>query len=1078
MISRHFGSTTTGRGLPAVVGYLNGVAMPQWGDWSLVAVKIVTTVLTTASGIPMGQFGILVEIGAMIGAMTLVQNRVTARIDFLKHFRNPRDKRLIVNVGLAAGVTAAFQSPMGGLLVVLELLTSRFPVKFAAYVFTGCVLCAFTVQVLATYFDGFSLRARDGLPATQMDPMSEQLQVELNYALTVPTVVIATLCSAVAALYSVTVNWLGRLFHDAEDRRPSKNLIAAAIGLAAVYNVVTVMLSYVFGGEYCVVPERTAYEFDATFATYGNSSLPLPNGDGLQQTVSLGLTTNVFCQNKTGTAVFGTAASDPVNTFASMALTFPEQAFRLMIQRKFALDPSAVAAYLPVLFVGSCFFSSLLNVVNGDTLLPCAVMGGCIGHLVYAAQLHIPGLTAAWVNSGVYALIGAAAFLSAVNHMTFSLVFLMVDVSGDVRHVVFVMLAVAVARFVTKHALRLDSLEHSILRIMACPLLDFADRIATRDDLTLHRFQSPHGRLIFLRANETAAFLLKMLSENTHNAFPLVAPDGRSLIGVVHRSTIELILWRNSEVPPKRLRAKHRVGGNDAGRADQASPPPGGSSDLGATGTSGESGRWVPTTLEPRAEGVTLAHQFESMAVPPASRGYGGGGGGHHHWSPVGTPTVVPVESFSQLGNNAPADATGGAAPGDEFDALRDLETWLARCRLQYGEPRAQCGRSGAATSAQPTPLDGAEAKRSHAEAPKPLPTLQKAYDDGPFEALAQRVNLARYADRSPFIVRVESSAGRAYQLFNVLGARHLILVDFKGQPRGILTRLDLLREVFQGKRREERLAQEQQYLVPTDSERSVSPDGLGSGVSPPMPGREGEGERRAGDDPTHRSIAQPPPLVTTAGNPDTTLVRHVETAWDTNAFSSPAQRGHGGASPPMSPSTQGRLSANVSFAGSVRVTERPALLLRSMGMDESRSMRRSRGGAGCTGEAPRQTPSAHASMRSARRAVVTETPAVAEPGREMSLRAVESPENDGTKRIAAASAASASTSSSRASNSAGSASPPRTPPRAETAAASAEDLRIDDAPMASEPRLQEPQPPPPAAAAVGAAESATPRKE
>lgn len=62
---------------------------------------------------------------------------------------------------------------------------------------------------------------------------------------------------------------------------------------------------------------------------------------------------------------------------------------------------------------------------------------------------------------------------------------------------------------------------------------------------------------------------------------------------------------------------------------------------------------------------------------------------------------------------------------------------------------------------------------------------------DGP-----PRVDLARFMHRPVMTVRKECSAARVYTIFRALGLRHMCVVDADHHPVGMITRVDLLREV------------------------------------------------------------------------------------------------------------------------------------------------------------------------------------------------------------------------------------------------------------------------------------------
>ena len=62
----------------------------------------------------------MIHSGAAVAAL-VSQGRIGKRkLKFCEHFRNDREKRDLVSAGAAAGVSAAFAAPIGGVLFSLE----------------------------------------------------------------------------------------------------------------------------------------------------------------------------------------------------------------------------------------------------------------------------------------------------------------------------------------------------------------------------------------------------------------------------------------------------------------------------------------------------------------------------------------------------------------------------------------------------------------------------------------------------------------------------------------------------------------------------------------------------------------------------------------------------------------------------------------------------------------------------------------------------------------------------------------------------------------------------------------------
>lgn len=734
-----------GRGLPAVIAHLNGIHVPYWGSWKVIVVKSLTTIATIAAGVPLGFFGILIETGAMIGAGILERTPFLMAMPLVQHFRNTRDRKLIVNIGIAAGVAAAFQSPIGGLLLTLELLSVKLPVKAAAYVFSGCIVCAVATQVLESNVSGFRVRDRDDDEHWVLDPVSEQLQVALDYTLMVPTIIIAILCGFVGSL----VTYLSSLSIRAPHRFGTLRVLFVATGVLAVTNI---CLSAAFGGDQC-----HGAQVDLNGAVQADVA-ELPAYE--IRSIAFGRRTRLFCPRGVANYTDGI----PVNTYASLALTHMDSSFHLLMERGLSLNIGAMAAWGVVLFISLCYFAGIVGLVNGDTLLPGAALGAVVGHLVCDAAMALD-VSPEWLNPGVCGLLGASAMLGSMTHLTYSLAFLMVDVSGDVRHITFVMAAVTIGRTISCHVFKLDSLEKTILLLQGYPLIEDIDA-GLGEELTLHRFQT---RLTCVQSVTTVEKLIRLVLHTSHNTFPVITRQGR-FVGMLPRSTIELLLWRLTPVPPVHLRSHieallPQVDGRVMPTQSFQAPAP----------------------APKRAVGISLLHPTESIAI--------------HH--PVAGDDAPPtLEEASRNMSQRSFDVLDAALENDdgfdEFSQLRALDDYLTIRRRSYGLQPTGAGSVNDATAVDVTVLLSAPTgEQSHK---RPLPALADAIALMNPELRKVRINLGRYADRSPFVVRVSAAPARALQLFNALAARHLIILDYAARPVGILTRLDLMRDRFEAR--------------------------------------------------------------------------------------------------------------------------------------------------------------------------------------------------------------------------------------------------------------------------------------
>lgn len=111
-----YAPTALGSGVAEAMGVLNGVSYPDYICPKTLFVKFVGLSLAVAAGVCGGKEGPLVHMGSIVGY------GVTALpFNCFKYFRNDTEKRKLLAVGTAAGVSAAFGAPIGGSLFAYEI---------------------------------------------------------------------------------------------------------------------------------------------------------------------------------------------------------------------------------------------------------------------------------------------------------------------------------------------------------------------------------------------------------------------------------------------------------------------------------------------------------------------------------------------------------------------------------------------------------------------------------------------------------------------------------------------------------------------------------------------------------------------------------------------------------------------------------------------------------------------------------------------------------------------------------------------------------------------------------------------
>ena len=113
-----------GSGIPEIKCFLNGINISRIVRIRTLTCKVIGIIFACSAGLPLGKEGPMVHAGAVIAA-GVSQGKanmwgLNTAFSKFQDFRNDREKRDFVACGAAAGVAAAFGSPIGGVLFSLE----------------------------------------------------------------------------------------------------------------------------------------------------------------------------------------------------------------------------------------------------------------------------------------------------------------------------------------------------------------------------------------------------------------------------------------------------------------------------------------------------------------------------------------------------------------------------------------------------------------------------------------------------------------------------------------------------------------------------------------------------------------------------------------------------------------------------------------------------------------------------------------------------------------------------------------------------------------------------------------------
>jgi CIC family chloride channel protein len=167
---RRFAPETAGSGIPDLQSVVLGEKQLLWKR--VLPVKFVAGVAAIGAGLTLGREGPTVQMGGATGLMVSTWFRVK---------RGEGERKALVSAGAAAGLAAAFNAPLAGMIFVLEELTG----SFTPVVFVASFLAAVSADVVCRVMTGetpvFALKGMPG-PSLHALPVAALLGVVAGFA--------------------------------------------------------------------------------------------------------------------------------------------------------------------------------------------------------------------------------------------------------------------------------------------------------------------------------------------------------------------------------------------------------------------------------------------------------------------------------------------------------------------------------------------------------------------------------------------------------------------------------------------------------------------------------------------------------------------------------------------------------------------------------------------------------------------------------------------------------------------------------------------------------------------------------
>ncbi|KJE93096.1 voltage gated chloride channel protein, variant [Capsaspora owczarzaki ATCC 30864] len=753
-----------GSGIPEIKCYLNGIKIPHVVRFKALLTKTVGVLFSVSGGLACGKEGPMIHTGSVIAAGISQGKSTTFNIDLnlFKAFRTDHEKRDFVSGGAAAGVSAAFGAPIGGVLFSLEEGASFWNQALTWRIFFCSMIASFTLNVLLSGTKGTSWGAMSSPGLVNFGAFASA-----NYNLFELPIFIAM--GAVAGLFGALFNALNHrltvfrfkyIYHSKALRFLEVILVAAA----------TVIVSF-------------------TLIYFDDNCLPLGEKPGENPL-------EFFCQEHT------------YNEIATMLFNTPEESIKnLFHATRGDYSPETLSIFFLVMFCLSCWTYGIS--VPAGVFVPALLTGAAYGRLVGNLLYHaFPD--ADWVDPGKYALIGAASMLGGIVRMTISLTVIVVEGTGNISYGLPLMLSIMAAKLVGD--LFNEGIYDLHIHLRRVPILHW------EAPLPMQHFHASHvmsSNVVCIQEFDRVGRIVELLRTTTHNAFPVVTDDG------IQRWRQQL-QQRGGAAGGLPLGASTMTSGS-AGTAGGSSgvPRPSASSrmpniNLNASvmnfnmstaghmmgidivrAPAGGQLSTLGTSYGSTSSGNTGASGNDWGAFPPESQYHVNGAAPTTAGSTPNTasPSAVPLPPFLNLNVRGPYTGDSASlqhAPLVNEHSYGTLCGIILRSQLitilkerAFG-PRVVNAQGEHSVQAKVLTVD--DFRASYPRYPSIDTISTTAYENEQF------MDLRPYLNPTPYTLKHAAPLSRVYRIFRGLGLRHLIITDRFNQVVGMITRKDLTR--------------------------------------------------------------------------------------------------------------------------------------------------------------------------------------------------------------------------------------------------------------------------------------------
>ncbi|CAG5109477.1 Oidioi.mRNA.OKI2018_I69.chr2.g4010.t1.cds [Oikopleura dioica] len=501
-----------GSGIPQIKCFLNGVRFPKVIRLKTLIVKVLGIILAVSGGLVCGKEGPMVHAGAVLAGGISQGNSLSLGIttSIFEHFRDDHEKRDFVAAGAAAGVSAAFGAPVGGVLFALEEAASFWNQPLTWRIF----FCSMTSFMSLNY----------GLTAMKTDLQFGNFSAvgllnfgkfdnSMWYYYELPLFVLMGVIGGLLGACFVQLNKVITI--NRIHLRPSRLAKTLETGCIALLSTCA----------YIVMLYVNPYCRDETEDGPAGSAISMKEFQHLRMN----------------------CGPHQYNTMSLLSFGTPETAVKAMFHEPYDFFHSTtLLIFLPIYWLLACLTYGIS--VPSGLFVPALLCGATWGRLVHILMATICGVEKI-SDPSVYALVGAAAGLAGTVRMTLSLCVIIIEATGNLT------LALPItAVLITSKAVG-DLFNKGIydthIHLWGVPILEWEPPPNSELIKATGIMSKP---VVGFRSVETVRNLYNELasSNHQHNGFPVTDANNGDYQGLVLRSHILLILKNRLFYDPSR----------------------------------------------------------------------------------------------------------------------------------------------------------------------------------------------------------------------------------------------------------------------------------------------------------------------------------------------------------------------------------------------------------------------------------------------------------------------------------------------------------------------------------------------